>query len=314
MPDENDELEDFTVDDDSDLDDVGEEEPGFVEAEDVHFEPTEAEQIRYLQNKETNFVFLYGRRQIGKTVITASLLHYLSARCDYGKMYGVHVDGDERSLAGRRLLEIFRQRLTQQRLLDRTAIGGPTEIDVRFEPADKSKDHLWLTFLEMAGESLEEIELRDASPGLLPKNIDVFFKANGLSMVFLLVTSHQKASEDDQLMAQFLTYIVNKDRRFANSRILLLISQWDTFAGEVDLDDFLATRMPLTMALIKDVANAHAHFSIGDVIADVDGQPFLREYHPESAETTFFWLYETLTGQNLRSRWDRFMQWLNLRT
>jgi hypothetical protein len=264
---------------------------------------TEAQQISYLENKETNFVFIFGKRAAGKTVITASLLNYLSSHCDFGTLVGIYDESSQSSNDGRRTLETIRRKFSEKRLPARTDQGSLTEIDIKFDPLNKSKRSLWLTFLEMAGEDLEKVDLNENSRSQFPTNIDVFFKANNLSMIFILVTSHNEAYKDDSLMVQFLDYIISRDARFQNSRILLLISQWDTFQGVIELEDFLKTRMPLTFARLRKNTNAFRHFSIGRV-AKVDDEDFIREYDSEPAEEVFHWLYRTLTGESLKSRWE----------
>lgn len=265
-------------------------------------EISEAEQINYLEGRETNFVFIFGKSGVGKTAITASLVNYLSTECEYGNLVGID------NGSGRRLLETIRNTIRDKRFPDRTKVGTLTEIDIRFEPLKKTKSNLWLTFLEMSGENLTTIELNDKTPSQFPTNIDVFFRANNLSMVFILVTSHQDANKDDAFMVTFLDYIIGKDPRFQNSRILLLVSQWDTFVGEIDTEDFIKTRMPLTYARLRKNTNAVRDFSIGRITM-ADNLPRIQEYNGEPAEKVFHWIYETLTGKSLVSWWEKFRRY-----
>lgn len=263
---------------------------------------TEADQINYLEGRETNFVFIFGKPAVGKTAITASIINYLSTECDHGNLVGID-NGD-----GRRLLEKIRNTIRDRKFPDRTTVGTLTEIDIKFEPLKKTKNNLWLTFLEMSGEDLKSVELNDISPSQLPTNIDVFFKANNLSMIFILVTSHDDANKDDALMVTFLDYIFGKDSRFQNSRILLLVSKWDTFVGEIDTEDFIKNRMSLTYARLRKNTNAMRNFSIGRVIT-ADNKPLIQEYNGEPAEKVFHWIYETLTGSSLISWWEKFKRY-----
>lgn len=265
-------------------------------------EVSEAEQINYLEGRETNFVFIFGRSGAGKTAITASLINYLSTECEHGNLVGID-NGD-----GRRLLETIRNTIRDKRFPDQTRIGSLTHIDIRFEPLKKSKSNLWITFLEMSGENLTAIELRDNTPSQFPPNIDVFFKANNLSMIFVLVTSQQQANRDDALMVTFLDYIIGKDSRFQNSRLLLLVSQWDTFVGEIETEEFIRTRMPLTYARLRKNTNAIRNFSLGRITM-VDNFPRIQEYNGEPAEKVFHWIYETLTGKSLVSWWEKFRRY-----
>jgi len=59
-------------------------------------------------------------------------------------------------------------------------------------------DGVPLTFLEISGEDLHKVEV--AKGGKLPDNVDIYFKADGLSMLFILVTTPQDASKDDTIM------------------------------------------------------------------------------------------------------------------
>jgi len=268
----------------------------------------EADQIAYLESKGTNFVFLFGKRQVGKTVVTASLLNYMSSHCDYGNLISVFDATSNKPDLGRALLEDIRSQIAQKRLPGRTDAGGITEIDVRFEPFKKGKPKLWLTFLEMSGEDLEKVDVNTEKP--FPSNIDVFFKAKNLSMTFVLVTSHQDAYKDDQLMAQFFDHIAAKDPKFRSARMLLLVSQWDTYKYPVDFRSFLKKDMPLTFARLRNGGNANRHFSIGTV-TNVDGKDYLAEFNPQPSEDVFFWLYESLTRSSLKSGWQRLMEKLS---
>src|SRR5213595_2023861 len=98
---------------------------------------TEAQQISYLENKETNFVFIFGKPAAGKTVITASLLNFLSSHCDYGNLVGIYDESNQSSNEGRRTLETIRRKFSEKRLPARTDKGSLTEIDIKFEPFNK---------------------------------------------------------------------------------------------------------------------------------------------------------------------------------
>jgi hypothetical protein len=255
---------------------------------------SEADQINYLKKKPTNFVFLFGKQGVGKTAITASLIHYLASVCAYGNIEKV---GD---MEGKRLGERIRHLLSQDRFPDRTAMGTLTQVDCRFVPTKKGLKELNLTFLEMSGEDLKRVDVNEYE-GKLPDNIDVFFKVEGLSLTFILVTSHDEASADDSLMVNFLDYLIDKSPVYRNSRVLLLISKWDKVRemhGDVDVEGFIRKNMRQTFRKIDRTANAFRHFSLGDV-TDADGQPLIKNYDERSPEIVFEWLYRTLTGKSL---------------
>ena len=254
---------------------------------------SEQEQIRYLRDKATNFIFLFGKYAIGKTAITASLIHYLNTECHYGSL---EKRGNQE---GQRLWEIIKQAIAQGRFPDRTGGENVFEVESLFVPSNNRKhlSKLPLTFLEMSGESLSEVSIRKS--GKLPSNIDLFFKAGNLSMTFIMVTSHEEAHEDDQLMVEFLDYIIQKSPRFRDSRVLLLISKWDTYAGRGNVTDFLRTQMPNTFRRLARSTNAYGSFSLGTIEEQVDGRPFIQEYDSKPARDVFEWLYKTLTGKKI---------------
>lgn len=271
-------------------------------------EPFEkGKQIQYIQGKKTNFIFLFGRHQAGKTAITASLIHYLSAISDYGNLDRV---GNKE---GKRLAERIRYAIGQGRFPDRTRVGSVTEVDCCFVPHQQNRhlEEFWFTFLEMSGEDLKQVDLHDEdTSGELPDNIDVFFEAEGISMTFILVTPQDEARKDDDLMVNFLDYLYEKSPDFRESRVLLLVSKWDQHMGGDDIREFLRSEMPNTFRKISRNTNAARAFSLGRLSRKlVDGLPYIQKYDPEPAQKVFEWLYESLTGKKITTKWDKFKKW-----
>jgi hypothetical protein len=255
---------------------------------------SEAEQINYLKGKRTHFIFLFGKQGVGKTAITASLIHYLASESEYGN---IEMGGDD---TGRRLGARIRYLISTGRFPDRTNVGSLTEIDCRFDPAKSGLEELKFTLLEMSGEDLKLVDVNEYD-GKLPDNIDVFFKAEGLSMTFILVTSPDEARGDDQLMVNFLDYLINKSPVYRHSRVLLLMSKWDEVKKKhpnTDLEKFIKENMRQTFRKINRPTNAYRHFSLGEV-TEADGQPYISKYDETSPKMVFEWLYRTLTGRDV---------------
>lgn len=249
---------------------------------------------------ETNYVFIFGKPYVGKTVITTSIINYLSTESRHGLL---RIKDNKVGITFLdRAINFFRK----QQFPERTVKGSLTEVDVEFLPFRKTKDKLALTFLEMSGEDLRQIEFGESSSNRLPTGIEVFLRAEGLSKIFILVTSHDEASNDDYLMAKFLDYIIANDQHFQNSRVLLLVSKWDTFIEKIGINDFLKSQMPLTYRKLHKNINAVAYFSIGKV-SEIDGMPFIIKYDSKPAEKVFSWIYKTLTGKSLTTFWDRLI-------
>ena len=254
---------------------------------------TEQDQIKYLRDKATNFIFLFGKPAAGKTAITASLIHYLNSECNYGSLE------KKGNPEGQRLWETIKQALAEGRFPDRTGGTNVFEVESHFVPSNNRKylSKLSLTFLEMGGDSLSEVSIRKS--GKLPSNIDIYFKAGNLSMLFILVAPHEEAHEDDQLMVEFLDYINQKSPRFRDSRVLLLVSKWDKYAGGNNVTDFLRHQMPTTFRRLTRSTNAYGVFSLGAIEDQVDGRPFIQEYDSRPAKNVFEWIYKTLTGKQI---------------
>jgi hypothetical protein len=257
---------------------------------------SEIEQINNLKSKNTNFIFLFGKPAAGKTAITASLIHYLATECEQGNVERVG------NLEGRKLGERIRYLIAHNRFPDRTNVGSLTQVDCCFVPTKKNLNELWFTFLEMSGEDLKQVDVHNHD-GKLPDNIDVFFKVDGLSLTFILVTSHGESRNDDSLMVNFIDYLIDKSPIYRNSRVLLLISKWDEITGSIDVEDFIRVNMPQTFKKINKSSNAFRHFTLGRV-DEIDGQVYIRNYDSESPERVFEWIYRTLTGKNLFGRLD----------
>jgi GTPase SAR1 family protein len=270
-------------------------------------QPSEVDQINGLKAKRTNFIFLFGKAGVGKTAITASLINYLASECEQGNIERV---GNHE---GKKLGERIRYVISRNMFPDRTRVGSLTQVDCRFVPSRRGLRELDFTFLEMSGEDLEHVDVNsDGHEGKLPDNIDVFFKAEGLSLTFILVTSHDQAATDDSLMVNFIDYLADKSPVYRDSRVLLLISKWDEALREhpnLDVEEFIRDNMRQTFKKINRSANAFRYFTLG-TINEVDGHPHISKYAPESAERVFEWLYRSLTGRPLRGRFERLRRLL----
>lgn len=285
---------------------------------DSQSEGREAQQVKFLQSvsKETNFVFLFGGALRGKTVITSSIVNFLSSAESEGDLSPFRLKRDSNNTApdpGRALFNKIRRVFADQRFPGRTTLVGdkePIYLNVRFTPKPKlDADPLSMTFLEMPGEDLEKVDTPDGGYGELPSRINAFLKANGLTLAFILVTEPSKALDDDQLMASFIDYIQELNRRFGKSRFLLLLTKWDSYEGELQPAEFVAENMRLTFGKLQDPRHSIASFSIGEV-TELDGKPFLNRFEPSYSKAVVNWLYEEFKGQPLyRARgWQKIVR------
>lgn len=257
----------------------------------------EAQEIAYLRSRNTNFIFLFGKPMSGKTTLIASLIHYLSAVSEYGNLERV---GEQKDW---RLIENLRYQFGKGEFSNRTVLGSVTEINIRFSPNPQRKrlSDLYLTFLEMSGEDLKEIQ----TVGEFSDNIDVFFKVENISLTFILMTRFDEAKEDDYLISSFLDYLSAKFSSLRKPKFLLLVSNWDNYSGKDDIREFVSKNMPITFRKISAPVNAIKGFSVGKV-SQKEGFPFIERFDVEPTEAVFAWLYKTLTGKDLTSNWEWF--------
>lgn len=254
---------------------------------------SEQEQIRQLQDMGTNFIFLFGKLGVGKSSITASLLHYLSTECHYGNL-------EKRgNPEGQQMWEAIRRDFAGHRFPQRSNNETVYEVECIFVPSSNYAHltKLPLTFLEMGGESLSRVSIMNS--GELPSNIDIFFKAGNLSMLFVLVTSPQEAQQDDHLLVEFLDYINQKSPRYRDARALLLVAKWDEYRGLEGVDKFLKQNMPSTYRRLAKPTNAYGVFTVGTVEGNLGGRPYIHQYDSRPARNVFGWIYRTLTGKKL---------------
>ena len=267
----------------------------------------EARQIRFLQSvkKQTNFVFLFGAAQRGKTVITSSIVNFLSSVEAKGKLSPFKLTHDATIDEGRVLLDRMRRLHREQRFPERTVLVGnnnePIYVNIKFTPnRELDSDSLSMTFLEMPGDVLAKVDSPTGIGGL-PASINAFMQVEDLQPAFVLITSPETAFDDDQKMVSFIDYITDLDPRFDASRFLLLITKWDLYQGALPIDEFVAQTMTGTYAKLYSPKHSIAAFSIGSV-TKVDGKDFLKKYNSEYPKRVVNWLYQEFTGKPLYRR------------
>lgn len=259
-----------------------------------------------IDNKDSNYVFFFGKPQIGKSVILASLLYQMNA---YLGTIRPKMDTPNSQQAKVLLFDML-DNLKRGILPTRTAINTVTEIDLIFEPNNKSKKvtPINLTFLEMSGENLKEVR----RGGTLIDSIDVFLQAN-IPITFILVTDFKNADDDDALMVSFLHYLEEKSRKFKQVNAILVIAKWD-ISGKSNaphedyLNSFIRDRMPMTNGQIDNYEFFKTYYSIGEFIIDEEGKEKLAQLNLTSAKILSEWLYESITGISINYEgtfWER---------
>lgn len=274
--------------------------------------PTQREQIEAIKRHDSNFVFLFGAPQRGKTVVSSSLINFMGSVGSEGKVsaFGLKKGVDE----GNALLRRIQRQFALGVFPDRTSLaadGQPLYLNVAFVPVDPKSRKLRLTFLEMPGDELQKVDSPDGGRGALPSSIDVFFNTEKVSLSFILVTDTSRAADDDLLMTAFMDYIAEKNSDFENARFLLLVAKWDEYDGDQSVDEFVRTNMPKTYGKLFSPRNSIAQFTIGTV-RQADGKAFISEFDPIPAKQVLNWLYSNIEGRPLykKSLWRRILRFI----
>lgn len=277
------------------------------------------EKFKRLSSRDTNFIFLFGRPATGKSYITASLIYYMQT----SKLGTLHVSKTN-SREAELLVEDMYKNFHGGKILDRTNRNEPPyEIDLVFTPKDSKLPKMKITFLEMSGENLKQVQIakNDPNSGKLPDNIDTYLMCSNIKLIFFLVADHQTASQDSITINKFLDYVFNKDEKFDHANYLLAITKWDTYTGKhKNIEKFTEEVMPnIHNRLIKDhLGNAITHYSIGKILRREDKGVIsdqIKEVDTTRAEAVTNWLYKTITKKSLipePTAWDKFKDFLGI--
>jgi hypothetical protein len=261
---------------------------------------TEAQYLEKLRVLQTNFLFLYGDAEAGKSAICSSLIYYLMTHPDVGKF----TDRGQQSEGGQDFIRRSVDEIGQRRFLGRTSKETVSLAGGRFAPQKKGFSPIPLTFMEMAGEELRTLVAPRGTDGF-PKHIDVYLNDKSLKLIFVLVVRHDTVShEKDMMMANFIDYLRSKDESFASAKILLLVSQWDSYRGDKSIGAFVREFLPLTHAALSYRESAISAYSVGD-ISTVDSRPYITRLNEESPARLIRWIYKTVTGSDfMRESWS----------
>jgi hypothetical protein len=258
--------------------------------------PVASATTNQIKERNSNFIFFFGNPQSGKSVILASLLYQFSTE------YGVLSPRNDvqNSKEVQTLLHDFYENMRRGVLPERTSMGKVLEIDLLFEPNNKSKKvpPVNITFLEASGEDLRMIR----RGGNFQSHISKYL-TSGLPISFILVTSFETAEQDDILINEFLDELQRKGKNLKNYKIILVISKWDLSGSlEIDspdiLDDFVKTHLRRTSQRIDSFELDKTYFTIGS-IESRHGKQEITLLDPRTASVLSNWIYESITGYSL---------------
>lgn len=293
MYNEDEELKPLSLDDSETLKPISIETSEVNQRSSVPLSGTATNEIR---NRDSNFIFFFGNPQSGKSVILSSLLYHLSSQVGVLRP----IIGNPNSQEVQTLLYDFYENIRQGFLPERTTVGKVLEIDLVFEPNNKSKKvgPVNLTFLEASGEDLSAIR----RGGNFQSHISKYLSSN-VPLTFIIVTSYDTADQDDTLINEFLDELERRERNLRPVNIILVISKWD-LSGRMDvesseeLNNFITNNLRRTSQRFDANELSKTFYTIGNV-ESIDGKQKITLLNLETAGILSNWLYESITGYPL---------------
>lgn len=266
-----------------------------------------------LQDRDTNFIFLFGDPGSGKTAITSALCYHMSTDESGGD---VSLNRKSSNLDGKLLLRDILERTRRGEFMERTVLGNVFEIDLVFEP-HRPKIPLNFTFLDMSGEDLKMIAAgRNEQEGKFDNNIEEYLNCPRLRILFILVIPVQESlrigsSETDEdfiyrkqnhfvyqdyLARTFVEHVKSK-KYHTNPNILLLVSKWDEYEGKHketnDIAAYVKEKLPIINTKLTSVGNI-SYFSVGTVEDNT-----ITEFSHERPRIVKNWIYKKIHNIDL---------------
>jgi hypothetical protein len=267
-----------------------------------------------LQQMDSNFIFPVGWASVGKTVAFYSMLWHLRTENSPGELHPFASKWqvvDKTSEILKEVSAMFQDaklpRETAYVLDDPLQFKNTRQANYEFVPKKSNLPSLKMTFVDLSGENYVDFIASNS----LPPGVDVFFKVGGLSLTFLLMTTTERAKEDDLLFSLFLDHIAQQDPTFRKARAIIILTKWDSYNGKETPESYIRRWMPQTYAKTRNPANAIMCFTVGQITKDADGETdWLKKFNPAPAESLFKWIYQSITHIDLDAKpwWQRFLK------
>lgn len=250
------------------------------------------------------YFFVFGNSTAGKSAMLSGLLYYIQTS-RIGQLRSLGLNDQAHHRKGDYALSEMTKKVRSGKFiagtqtLDTTEFVFPTEINLEFEP--NGKTNMPFCLLEMAGEDLREIELRDEGKagGDFDARINAYLQHPDCNMKFICVVDVDTPENSEDLINQFLMY-VHKEGHTRNP-VLITVNKWDKVADQYNsVKDYLEDKLPILSNNLFDNNRdmAYMKFSIGDVVSDsINGDSY--QFKPEDSRKLLDWMYETATGESL---------------
>lgn len=248
----------------------------------------------------TTYFFVFGTAAAGKSTMVSSLAYYLKAFAS-GQVVSISSADKQNHQKGNFILKEMIKDVKKGKFVLRTRNLTDevlsSEINLLFKPDNFKKAAFPFCILEMAGEDLEAIELRDfgRSGGILDERINAYLEHPDCSMIFICVVDTEDPSESEDYIDKFLDYA--RKLGHAQNPVLVTINKWDKVADKyTDGEHYLKENAPIIYRKLQDPDRSFSYmpFSIGKKGVDKD-----YIYNPSDAQKLFEWMYEESIGESL---------------
>lgn len=231
-----------------------------------------------IEDPRVNYVFVFGRPGVGKTTILASIFKYLYD--NYQLKYN-SIGNKE----GIKYLHHLLESLRKQDFPKTTGIENIEEIDLSIDDPESGLSTI-ITFLDISGENLHQIQPHHKKVRNHSINFDTFFKEKE-SINFLLVTTPISTNEDDLILTNFINYLSDK-YQYTKLNIGLIVNKWDLMdeSRKDDLPEFVKKDLPLTFHSISQKNINPTVFKFSALDAEYHNISLVVKYLLEDFKTT----------------------------
>jgi len=183
-------------------------------------------------SNDTLYVFLYGKRATGKTMMIASLIHFLAKdRKIKLKLDSENVEVKQRFYS---YINSVKDGVLQPSTATIKTGDKVQEIQLVVDPNDQSFPPLNLSLIDLAGEDLEELLVtKDNTRGDLDPRIRAYLEhVPASNFLFVVLLPADDPHPHDEVVHQFMNYLEFRDLEEAD--VLLTGTKWDLVPSGIE--------------------------------------------------------------------------------
>jgi len=249
--------------------------------------------IEQIIESNTNVVFCFGDKGVGKTCFLSMLIYYLYDNHQLKHNSKYNPEGIE-------YIYDLLDELGKGNLPEPTLFGNLREVDLQFKIDSKPAT---LTFLDMSGEELVLVKAGKKNPltdqtskGEMSSQLSRYFSNPDVNITILCFVEYSKAREHDYLMNSFFNFI-ESNYEFDFKRMAVIVTKWDQNKGGDNFLKFLSEKTPQSYFWLDQAAkmkNAFP-FSIGEL--DPNNKQKIINMNSSYCENIVEWLHNTCSFQ-----------------